>query len=85
MDIEQVIQKLVHALEHPSRSVRVYTIQETADILKCKERAIKHYLYEAKDLRYLKVGREVRIREEDLREFLTNHLTPCIYDQEILP
>ena len=35
-------------------------------------------VYEKKDLPYLKVGREVRIREEDLKEFLENSLTPCV-------
>ena len=32
----------------------------------------------ASDLSYLKIGREVRIRVEDLNEFLENRLTPCV-------
>ncbi len=58
--------------------IRVYTIPETADLLKCKIRTVKHHLYESRDLPYLKVGREVRIREEDLKQFLANQLTLCL-------
>ena len=63
---------------------KVYTISEVAEILKCKERAVRHHLYEARDLRYLKIGREVRIKEEDLHEFLSSRLTPCVLDRRAL-
>ena len=57
---------------------QVYTIPEVAEILKCKTKTVEGHLYEARDLSYLKVGREVRIRVEDLNEFLENRLTPCV-------
>ena len=57
---------------------QVYTIPEVAEILKCKIKTVEGHLYGARDLSYLKIGREVRIREEDLREFLENRLTPCV-------
>ena len=57
---------------------QVYTIPEVAKILKCKIKTVEGHLYNARNLSYLKVGREVRIREEDLREFLENSLTPCV-------
>ena len=57
---------------------QVYTIPEVAEILKCKIKTVEGHLYGARDLSYLKVGREVRIRVEDLREFLENSLTPCV-------
>jgi excisionase family DNA binding protein len=63
----------------------VYTITEVAEILKCKERTVRHHLFEARDLKYLKVGREVRILYLDLKKFLENRLIPCVHDQEILP
>ena len=65
-------------------AVKVYTILEVAKLLKCKERTVKHHLHEKKDLKYLKVGREVRILESDLIKFLENNLIPCVTDQEIL-
>ena len=57
---------------------QVYTIPEVAEILKCKTKTVERHLYTARDLSYLKVGREVRIRVEDLREFLGTRLTPCV-------
>jgi excisionase family DNA binding protein len=63
---------------------KVYTISDVAEILKCKERAVRHHLYTARDLRYLKIGREVRIKEEDLHEFLSSRLTPCVLDRRAL-
>jgi excisionase family DNA binding protein len=65
--------------------IKIYNITEVAEILKCSERTVRGELFERKRLRYLKVGREVRIREEDLVEFLERNLQPCIYDMEILP
>ena len=57
---------------------QVYTIQEVAEIIKCKIKTVEGHLYGARDLSFLKIGREVRIRVEDLREFLENRLTPCV-------
>ena len=57
---------------------QVYTIPEVAKILKCKIKTVEGHLYNARNLSYLKVGREVRIRVEDLRKFLENRLTPCV-------
>ena len=81
LDLKQALESLIGNMKV---APKVYTIEETALILKCKERTIKHHLYESKDLRYCKIGREVRIREEDLEQFLINSLAPCVYDQEVL-
>ena len=69
------IQKMMKTLSQiVNPGIRVYTIAEVAEILKCKERTVKHHLNESRDLRYLKVGREVRIREEDVKTFLDNKM-----------
>ena len=57
---------------------QIYTIPEVAEILKCKIKTVEGHLYNARNLSYLKVGRGVRIRVEDLNEFLENRLTPCV-------
>ena len=75
---------LTEVLANITSSPKVYTISDVAEILKCKERAVKHHLHEAHDLRYLKIGREVRIKEEDLHEFLSSRLTPCVLDRRAL-
>jgi len=49
----------------------VHTIEEVAEILKVSRRTVEGHLYEKRDLPYLKVGREVRIREKDLKSFLS--------------
>lgn len=53
-----------------SQDPKVYTIDEVAEMLKVGRRTIEGHLYEKRDLRYLKVGREVRIRDVDIRRFL---------------
>ncbi len=75
-DLIEVVYEVIE--EKHSSTPQIYTIPEVAEILKCKIKTVQGHLYEARDLSYLKVGREVRIRGEDLREFLENRLTPCV-------
>ena len=75
----ELIKVVYEVIEDKQDSIpQVYTIPEVAEILKCKIKTVEGHLYKARDLPYLKVGREVRIRVEDLREFLENSLTPCV-------
>ena len=75
----ELIKVVYEVIEEKQDSIpQVYTIPEVAKILKCKIKTVEGHLYNARNLSYLKVGREVRIREEDLREFLENRLTPCV-------
>ena len=75
-ELKKVVYKVIE--EKQDSIPQVYTKEEVAEILKCKTKTIEGHLYVARDLSYLKVGREVRIRVEDLREFLENRLTPCV-------
>jgi hypothetical protein len=71
-----VFEKLISCLSlEVNAPVKIYTISEVAKFLKCKERAVKHHLYEKRNLKYLLIGREVRIRDVDLIDFVNNHLT----------
>ena len=75
----ELVKVVYEVIEEKQDSIpQVYTIPEVAEILKCKIKTVHGHLYESRDLSYLKIGREVRIREEDLREFLENRLTPCV-------
>ena len=76
LELIQVVYEVIE--EKHSSTPQIYTIPEVAEILKCKIKTVEGHLYGARDLSYLKVGREVRIRVEDLREFLENRLTPCV-------
>ena len=53
-----------------SPGLMVHTIDEVAEILKVSRRTVEGHLYEKRDLKYFKVGKEVRIREMDIRKFL---------------
>ena len=53
-----------------SPGLMVHTIDEVSEILKVSRRTVEGHLYEKRDLKYLKVGKEVRIREMDIRKFL---------------
>ena len=75
-ELKKVVYKVIE--EKQDSIPQVYTKEEVAEILKCKIKTVEGHLYGARDLSYLKVGREVRIRVEDLREFLENRLTPCV-------
>jgi excisionase family DNA binding protein len=75
----ELIKEFREFIEDKQDSIpQVYTIPEVAKILKCKTKTIEGHLYNARNLSYLKVGREVRIRDEDLRKFLENLRTPCV-------
>ena len=75
----ELIKVVYEVIEEKQDSIpKIYTIPEVAEILKCKIKTVEGHLYKARNLSYLKVGREVRIRVEDLREFLENRLTPCV-------
>ena len=43
---------------------QVFTIPEVAEILKCKTKTVEGHLYNARNLSYLKVGREVTLGRE---------------------
>ena len=75
-ELKKVVYKVIE--EKQDSIPQVYTIPEVAEILKCKTKTIEGHLYGARDLSYLKVGRGVRIRVQDLNEFLENRLTPCV-------
>ena len=75
-ELIKVVYKVIE--EKQDSTPQIYTIPEVAEILKCKIKTVEGHLYGARDLSFLKIGREVRIREEDLREFLENRLTPCV-------
>ena len=75
----ELVEVVYEVIEEKHNSTpQIYTLPEVAKILKCKTKTVEGHLYNARNLSYLKVGREVRIRVEDLREFLENRLTPCV-------
>ena len=52
-------------------SMKLYTLQEVANILRVSRQTIYNYVT-AKRLRAAKIGKEYRVTEEDLQEFIKN-------------
>ena len=53
---------------------KLLSIAQASDHLNCSIRTIRYYLYEAKNLPYLILGKEARVRESDLSGFIENLL-----------
>ncbi len=51
--------------------IKVYTLQEVANILRVSRQTIYNYVT-AKRLKASKIGKEYRVTEEDLQDFLKN-------------
>lgn len=52
-------------------SIKLYTLQEVANIMKVTRQTIYNYVT-AKKLRATKYGKEYRVTEADLQEFIKN-------------
>ena len=69
--LEYMIEKVLQKLDFKQKeSCKVFSINEVADMLKDSKRTIEGYLYDKRDLPYLKIGRKVRITKSDLESFL---------------
>ena len=53
------------------KEIKMYTLQELADIMKVSRQTIYNYL-RAGRLKATKYGKEYRILEEDMKEFIKN-------------
>ncbi len=84
----ELIEGLLQAIElwmiknHPQ--IRLYTISETAEILKCPQRTVKGLIHEKNELRSLLIGRDLKVRHQDIEFFLEQRIRPSIYDQNVL-
>ena len=54
-----------------AEEAKLYTLQEVADILRVSRQTIYNYVT-AKRLKASKIGKEYRVTEEDLQDFLKN-------------
>ena len=52
-----------------AEEIKLYTLQEVADILKVSRQTIYNYVT-AKKLKATKYGKEYRVTEENLKEFI---------------
>jgi len=60
--IVELIKVVYEVIEEKHNSTpQIYTLPEVAKILKCKIKTVEGHLYNARNLSYLKVGREVTL------------------------
>ena len=81
LSINNFIERLVETFERSRRTeVLVHTIDEAASILKVKRNTVLNLIHRTQELSACKVGRELRIRDEDLKRFLAGRARPCVDD-----
>ena len=84
--LKGLLERLVDSLERSKRTeVLVHTIDEAAAILKVKRNTVLNLIHRTQELSACKVGRELRIRDEDLKRFLAGRARPCVDDTRSMP
>lgn len=58
---------------HPPDELVTYTVVEVAELLKINKRTVYRYI-ETGELKTFRLGKSVRIRKQDLVEFIESHL-----------
>ncbi len=86
-EITKMLQEITHILltERGSAPILVYTVAEVAELLKCKESTVRNLIFRSKELRACLIGRELRIRAEDVQTFLAKRVSCSIFDRKVLP
>ena len=86
LSINNFLERLVETFERSRRTeVLVHTIDEAASILKVKRNTVLNLIHRTQELSACKVGRELRIRDEDLKRFLAGRARPCVDDTRSMP
>ena len=81
LSINNFLERLVETFERSRRTeVLVHTIDEAASILKVKRNTVLNLIHRTQELSACKVGRELRIRDEDQKRFLAGRARPCVDD-----
>ena len=68
---------LEHFEKHSSSNhslQKLFTFEECKEVLQCSDRTLRYYLFESSKFKlpYLKLGRKIHIKEEDLSGFIEN-------------
>ena len=77
--LQRLEEKLDRVLEHLERHnssnhtfPKLFSFEECKEILQCSDRTLRYYLFESSKFKlpYLKLGRKILIKEEDLSGFI---------------
>ncbi len=76
--LEEELKKMNERLSMIERKIaqpqKLLTVKEVAQFLRVKERTVRYYLNDSKEIPYLKIGKKNFIREEDLSGFIESRL-----------
>ena len=76
--LEEKLDLVLEHLERHSSSnhtlPKLFSFEECKEILQCSDRTLRYYLFESSKFKlpYLKLGRKILIKEEDLSGFIEN-------------
>ena len=76
--LEEELKKMNERLSMIERKIsqpqKFLTVKEVAQVLRVKERTVRYYLNDSKEIPYLKVGKKNLIPEKDLSGFIESRL-----------
>ena len=76
--LEEELKKMNERLSMIERKIaqpqKLLTVKEVARFLRVKERTVRYYLNDSKEIPYLKVGKKNLIPEKDLSGFIESRL-----------
>ena len=76
--LEEELKKMNERLSMIERKLaqpqKLLTVKEVAQILRLKERTVRYYLNDSKEIPFLKVGKKNFIPEKDLSGFIESRL-----------
>ena len=76
--LEEELKKMNERLSMIERKIaqpqKLLTVKEVAKFLRVKERTVRYYLNNSKEIPYLKVGKKNLIPEKDLSGFIESRL-----------
>ena len=63
---KKILELLQKIFESDDTTTNLLTKNEATEILGCKERTLRYYLYEDKSLKYLRIGQSIRIKKTEI-------------------
>ena len=73
-ELKKMNERLSMIEQKMAQPQKLLTVKEVAQILRVKERTVRYYLNDSKEIPYLKVGKKNLIPEKDLSGFIESRL-----------
>ena len=70
---KKILELLQKIFESDDTTTNLLTKNEATEILGCKERTLRYYLYEDKSLKYLRIDQSIRIKKTEIYDKIVKH------------